>query len=750
MRYFLYILFFCATAISAFAISLPAPTNLTVTAMRNADGRQYFHLTFTDSAVINDSLSYYRIQRWRGAVPDTTERTYIVGMRATSSQTQSYDDTSSLFNPSTYDSNFATVYSYAVYLEEYVQHPTDSLYANYSPLSDIVSGTLDSVYLYFTSTPSSSISEALHDTMNFTFTAKESAGNSTIIYSVYSSNSSVANAGIDSSNGNFYCIAAGYGSASITVKAKDAVGRACYYTFSFSVPHPYDTVTVTLKDQSTGTVIAGGTRDYWRLFTPGDSGHETAFSSGTTLLNSTGSFIILFPDSYKLNLRASAEGYGAAWATDSLGDKISIVNGGSYTIDLPSATSHTISGTVTDTTTNKPIDGARMVFIRVTANDGYIGIDTVYTDSTGDYQFSYTEGDSLVGTEWIRVFTYASGYADSMQYTTFLSSFEDHTGVNFHFGSYHSSSDTSQYFHIVPATGDTTADAIHTLTYVTIYKLVDTGAVVYSRDTTDRGYVPINLYTGKYIIFAQPDTGYQSGYYSKSGYAATWTQADTLVVPVANHPLNSAFTIFVILQPDSSVALQGSGAHIDGIVYNQSGGIAPSAHLLLYQQISAPAGGNASRLLYTTTTDSLGDYSFAKVPPGTYMVLVDIVGKPVFESQVITIGGETDSLAFNITYNPNAVNEGEQIPVQSYLAQNYPNPFSQGTDIAFTISDASASITLTVYDEAGKVIGTAAQGTYAQGAHTIHVDASALPAGVHAYVLRVNGQVWMRQMIVVK
>src|SRR5579872_4255998 len=109
MRYFLYILFFCATAISAFAISLPAPTNLTVTAMRNADGRQYFHLTFTDSAVINDSLSYYRIQRWRGAVPDTTERTYIVGMRATSSQTQSYDDTSSLFNPSTYDSNFATV-----------------------------------------------------------------------------------------------------------------------------------------------------------------------------------------------------------------------------------------------------------------------------------------------------------------------------------------------------------------------------------------------------------------------------------------------------------------------------------------------------------------------------------------------------------------------------------------------------------------------------------------------------------------
>lgn len=751
MRYFLSLIFLCATSVSVFAITLPAPTNLTVTAMRNADGRQYFHLAFSDTAAITDSLSYYRILRWRGAVPDTTERTYIVGQHATSDQTQTYDDTSELFNPSTHESNFPITYSYAVYLEQYVQHPTDSLYAYYSPLSDIVTGNLDSVYLYFSSVPNSSVSEPIHDTMQFTFQAQESFGNAAIVYSAYTSDPSVAGISMDSSTGNFYCVAVGYGSTGVTVKAKDAIGRACYYTFKFEVPEPYDTITVTLKDQSTGAMLAGGTRCYWRLFTPGDSGRENAFSSGTSILGVLGgvseSFTILFPQGHTLHLRVGAEWYNAAWASDSAGSLYDVTNGGSYTIYLSMADTLAVSGYATDTTTKKPIANARMIFIRVTANDGYMGIDTTLTDTSGYYQFWFTGGDSLLGTQYIRVFAYASGYPDSMQYTGFLSSSEIHE-ADFHFGSHGSSSDTSQYFHIYLATGDTTADLLKGISSViTIYSLTDTGFAIYKKYTTDAGYWPINLYKGKYIIFAQPDSGYQSGYYSAAGYASMWTQADTVVIPMTHYSLN----LFVILPKDSTIAVQGGGSHIDGAVHTQFGNVVGSAHLLLYQQVSGAAGGANEHLVHTTTTDTDGNYSFGNVAPGIYAIYVDVVGEAVYKLSGITIGLEDSVVQQNITFNITGVNDRRNaLPEQMSLSQNYPNPFSQGTDVVFTVPDANANVTLAMYDEMGKALGMITQGSYAQGVHTIHIDASALPAGAYMYVLRMNGRAEMRQMVVLK
>ena len=116
-----------------------------------------------------------------------------------------------------------------------------------------------------------------------------------------------------------------------------------------------------------------------------------------------------------------------------------VKNGGSYTLDLSAANTHTFTGTATDTTTNTPIKDARMILIRVTAADGYMGLDTTYTDSNGNYSLTYSEGDTLAGAFYVRVFAYASGFSDSTQSTAFLSSLESDT-ANFNFGGTYTSS----------------------------------------------------------------------------------------------------------------------------------------------------------------------------------------------------------------------------------------------------------------------------------------------------------------------
>jgi len=58
------------------------------------------------------------------------------------------------------------------------------------------------------------------------------------------------------------------------------------------------------------------------------------------------------------------------------------------------------------------------------------------------------------------------------------------------------------------------------------------------------------------------------------------------------------------------------------------------------------------------------------------------------------------------------------IPLQFSLAQNAPNPFSDGTQIGFTLPERS-HVRLTVFDVAGREIVSLADGAWDAGVHTV-------------------------------
>ena len=95
------------------------------------------------------------------------------------------------------------------------------------------------------------------------------------------------------------------------------------------------------------------------------------------------------------------------------------------------------------------------------------------------------------------------------------------------------------------------------------------------------------------------------------------------------------------------------------------------------------------------------------------------------------------------------INYFEGVPTvngnQLVLEQNYPNPFSQQTNIPFTLPE-SAKVRFFVMDAMGHIVHRA-ESFYQAGSHLITIDMDAYAAGVYYYGIEVNGQRQMRKMI---
>ena len=212
-----------------------------------------------------------------------------------SNSTVTVDDSSSIFNPSYETSEFHTTYSYAATTEQYRLTDTGGVYADWSGMSSLVSGTLDSDYVYITGLPTSTVSVQLGASWSDTAVFANETHNSsaTFTYSeTYSPDSVLKSVSI--SNNKLTFTANADGTARIVVYAIDGSGKGAWNEMYVTVPLPYDTITVTLDDQS-GKGVAAGTRYYCRLFSGSDTSATTPYNSGVTgLIPSGGSFQVYF------------------------------------------------------------------------------------------------------------------------------------------------------------------------------------------------------------------------------------------------------------------------------------------------------------------------------------------------------------------------------------------------------------------------------------------------------------------------
>ena len=93
--------------------------------------------------------------------------------------------------------------------------------------------------------------------------------------------------------------------------------------------------------------------------------------------------------------------------------------------------------------------------------------------------------------------------------------------------------------------------------------------------------------------------------------------------------------------------------------------------------------------------------------------------------------------------------DASELPVAFDLAQNFPNPFNPTTTIEFSL-EATAQVSLAVYDLSGRKVATLVDGTVETGSHSVVFDASQLSSGVYFYTLNAEGQSMTRKMVLVK
>lgn len=101
-------------------------------------------------------------------------------------------------------------------------------------------------------------------------------------------------------------------------------------------------------------------------------------------------------------------------------------------------------------------------------------------------------------------------------------------------------------------------------------------------------------------------------------------------------------------------------------------------------------------------------------------------------------------------FDPTPVGVRESVrPATIALAQNVPNPAHAATTITFVL-EQRAAVDLRVFDALGREVAVPLNAMLDAGPQVAQFDAAQLPAGSYTYVLRVNGTVESRQMIVAK
>jgi hypothetical protein len=89
----------------------------------------------------------------------------------------------------------------------------------------------------------------------------------------------------------------------------------------------------------------------------------------------------------------------------------------------------------------------------------------------------------------------------------------------------------------------------------------------------------------------------------------------------------------------------------------------------------------------------------------------------------------------------------DQFSTRIILKQNYPNPFSENTDITWQ-QPQPAHVVLKVYDLTGREVRTLVDGDQATGLHTVNFEAAMLPTGLYFYKLQADQIAETKKMII--
>lgn len=240
----------------------------------------------------------------------------------------------------------------------------------------------------------------------------------------------------------------------------------------------------------------------------------------------------------------------------------------------------------------------------------------------------------------------------------------------------------------------------------------DTLTYKFTRDwdiTSDGKTIYINE-DGKYRIL-----------YSKDE-AQTWSVLNVNINgPIAVSPFDTSVVLFT----------SGNG----NVVYKSSHGIT-NEDMNSYSNV-LETRGRVQEIVFTSDPN---------------IILVGCSNLTVYKS---TDGGNTFPIEIRFRNLINSLITGIEsdnnkiIPNDYNLFQNYPNPFNPATTITYSIPE-NGTVKIKIYDLLGREIKTLINEFQNAGTHSFRLRANNLTSGVYFYVLRVNGFIESKKMVVLK
>jgi hypothetical protein len=111
------------------------------------------------------------------------------------------------------------------------------------------------------------------------------------------------------------------------------------------------------------------------------------------------------------------------------------------------------------------------------------------------------------------------------------------------------------------------------------------------------------------------------------------------------------------------------------------------------------------------------------------------------------IGKRNLMIRLNLNDHANIKDGTVDITQQAFLGQNYPNPFSNSTQINFELT-AGSDVTFLVTDISGRMVMEMNKGVMPAGKHTVELETGNLEAGIYFYTMRAGNFIKTKQLVV--
>jgi hypothetical protein len=171
----------------------------------------------------------------------------------------------------------------------------------------------------------------------------------------------------------------------------------------------------------------------------------------------------------------------------------------------------------------------------------------------------------------------------------------------------------------------------------------------------------------------------------------------------------------------------------------------------IWTEVDDPRGGRrVAQVVHGITV--LGDSSFSKTTTkqlGEHAVLGEYILVAYAGTYPDEVMDSSSATYTRTSLGKGSLTEGNDIPIEFELSDNYPNPFNPSTTIRYALPE-KARVKLEVFNMLGQSVAVLVDGEQAAGYHSAVFEGSGPASGVYVYRLTSDSFVQSKRLILLR